>query len=84
MQEDASSSLNLSYQHHHPGGALLGICTLYCVSHLEPTTVYQPTSYTLSPFYKGGNSDIKKFAEAKFARNLKFARKQKMPESKTR
>ena len=60
MQEDAASSLDLSATITTlvPLGALLGVCTLYYVSQLVPTTVYRPISYTLSPFYKGGNSEI--------------------------
>ena len=52
--QDAASSLNLSATTTtlEPRGALLGVCTLYYVSHLVPTTVYRPMSYTLSPFYK--------------------------------
>ena len=58
--QDAASSLNLSATTTtlEPRGALLGVCTLYYVSHLVPTTVYRPMSYTLSPVYKGGNSEI--------------------------
>ena len=58
MQEDAASSLDLSATITTlvPLGALLGVCTLYYVSQLVPTTVYRPISYTLSPFSQSVNA----------------------------